>query len=91
MNAADAILQSRGVEHYQAVGSFIISRNLIPFLNAYSTETLYVMERVAWWFHIAGILGFALYVTYSKHLHIFFAFPAAYYSSLKSYAYIPSL
>ena len=91
MNAADAILQSRAVEHYHEVGSFIVSRNLIPFLNAYSTETLYVMERVAWWFHIAGILGFALYVTYSKHLHIFFAFPAAYYSSLKSSAYIPSL
>jgi heterodisulfide reductase subunit C len=52
---------------------------------------LYLLERIAWWFHIAGILGFALYVTYSKHLHIFFAFPAAYYSSLKSSAFIPSL
>ncbi len=91
MNAADAILQSRVVEHYHEVGSFIVSRNLIPFLNAYSTDALFLVERIAWWFHIAGILGFALYVTYSKHLHIFFAFPAAYYSSLKSSAYIPSL
>lgn len=91
MNAADAILQSRAVEHYHEVGSFIVSRNLIPFLNAYSTDALFLVERIAWWFHIAGILGFALYVTYSKHLHIFFAFPAAYYSSLKSSAYIPSL
>ncbi len=91
MNAADAILQSRAVEHYHEVGSFIVSRNLIPFLNAYSTDALFLFERIAWWFHIAGILGFALYVTYSKHLHIFFAFPAAYYSSLKSSAYIPSL
>ena len=91
MNAADAVLQSRGVEHFQAVGSFIISENLIPFLDSYSTDALFLIERIAWWFHIAGILGFALYVTYSKHLHIFFAFPAAYYSSLKSSAYIPSL
>ena len=91
MNAADAVLQSRGVEHFQAVGSFIVSENLIPFLDSYSSEALYLIERIAWWFHIAGILGFALYVTYSKHLHIFFAFPAAYYSSLKSSAYIPSL
>jgi len=91
MNAADAVLQSRGVEHYHEVGSFIVSENLIPFLDSYSSEVLYVIERIAWWFHIAGILGFALYVTYSKHLHIFFAFPAAYYSSLKSSAYIPSL
>jgi heterodisulfide reductase subunit C len=91
MNAADAILQSRGVEHYHEVGSFIVSENLIPFLDSYSSEALYLLERIAWWFHIAGILGFALYVTYSKHLHIFFAFPAAYYSSLKSSAIIPSL
>ena len=91
MNAADAILQSRAVEHYHVVGSFIVSKNLISFLDSYSTEALYLMERIAWWFHIAGILGFALYVTYSKHLHIFFAFPSAYFSSLKSSAYIPSL
>jgi heterodisulfide reductase subunit C len=91
MNAADAVLQSRGVEHYHEVGSFIVSENLIPFLDSYSSEALYLLERIAWWFHIAGILGFALYVTYSKHLHIFFAFPAAYYSSLKSSAFIPSL
>jgi heterodisulfide reductase subunit C len=91
MNATDAILQTRGVEHYQAVGSFIISKNLIPLLSSLSTEVLLLVERLSWWFHIAGILGFALYVTYSKHLHIFFAFPAAYFSSLKSSAYIPSL
>jgi hypothetical protein len=91
MNAADAILQSRSVEHYLAVGSFMISKNFIPILNVYSTEILYLLERIAWWFHIAGILGFALYVTYSKHLHIFFAFPAAYFSSLKSSAYVPNL
>ena len=91
MNAADAILQIRGVSHYQGVGSFIISKNLIPLLDPLNIEILLLVERLAWWFHIAGILGFALYVTYSKHLHIFFAFPAAYFSSLKSSAYIPSL
>jgi heterodisulfide reductase subunit C len=47
---------------------------------------LIVLERAAWWFHIIGILSFALYVTYSKHLHIFFAFPSAYFSSLESSA-----
>ena len=82
MNAADAVLQSRGVEHYHEVGSFIVSRNLIPFLNAYSTDALFLVERIAWWFHIAGILGFALYVTYSKHLHIILAFPNTYYAPL---------
>jgi len=45
---------------------------------------LVLIERGAWWFHIIGILGFALYVTYSKHLHIFLAFPNTYYSNLET-------
>lgn len=84
MNAADAILQVRGEAHYQSVGSFVISGQFIPLFESFSTGTVIFMERAAWWFHIAGILAFAWYVTYSKHLHIFFAFPAAYYSSLES-------
>ena len=84
MNATDSILQVRGEAHYQSVGSFVISGRFIPLFESFSTGTLLLMERAAWWFHIAGILAFAWYVTYSKHLHIFFAFPAAYYSSLES-------
>ena len=86
MNGADAVLQTRGVEHYQSVGSFIISGHLTGFLSTLSTSALVLLERGAWWFHICGILAFALYVTYSKHLHIFFAFPSAYFSSLESSA-----
>jgi ferredoxin len=41
------------------------------------------VERFAWWFHIVGILGFALYITYSKHLHIFMAFPNTYFARLE--------
>ena len=86
MNGADAVLQTRGVEHYLPVGSFEISGSLMPLFETFSTGTLILLERGAWWFHIAGILAFALYVTYSKHLHIFFAFPSAYFSSLESSA-----
>jgi len=46
-----------------------------PFSRDLSTGALVAVERFAWWFHIAGILAFAVYVTYSKHLHIFLAFP----------------
>ncbi len=83
MNASDAVLQNRNVDHYSTVGTFIVSENFIPFFESFSTGTLMLIERLAWWFHIAGILSFALYVTYSKHLHIFLAFPATYFSSLK--------
>jgi heterodisulfide reductase subunit C len=86
MNGTDAVLQTRGVEHYQSVGSFLISGQLIGLFEPLSTSALIVLERAAWWFHIIGILSFALYVTYSKHLHIFFAFPSAYFSSLESSA-----
>jgi heterodisulfide reductase subunit C len=86
MNGTDAVLQSRGVEHYQSVGSFLISGQLMSLFEPLSTSALIVLERAAWWFHIIGILSFALYVTYSKHLHIFFAFPSAYFSSLESSA-----
>jgi ferredoxin len=63
--------------------AFVISNYLKPLLPQ---EHLHFIEQAAWWVHIVGILLFALYVTYSKHLHIFFAFPAVYYSDLDSSA-----
>ena len=85
MNAADTILQERGVGHYaEAItGNFAISQWLHPVFNHWSNSALFVYERFAWWFHILGIMAFALYVTYSKHLHIFLAFPNTYFSNLK--------
>ncbi len=83
MNAADAVLQGRNVPHYHEVGSFVISGFLMPIFNQFSTETLIIFERLAWWFHILGILVFAIYVSYSKHLHIFLAFPNTYFANLE--------
>lgn len=84
MNAADQILQARGVEHYVHTGSLFFSAMFIPILENFSTNMLIIVERGSWWFHIIGIFAFALYVTYSKHLHIFLAFPNTYYSSLEA-------
>ncbi|TXE12598.1 4Fe-4S dicluster domain-containing protein [Algoriphagus aquimarinus] len=83
MNAADQILASRGVGHYIVVGDLFFSGLLHPIFDDMSTEFLIFIERAAWWFHIVGILAFAIYVTYSKHLHIFLAFPNTWYSNLK--------
>jgi ferredoxin len=79
MNAADTILQMRGVAHYPDNGPYLISSFLIPIMEGYSDGFLIFVERAAWWFHIVGIFAFALYVTYSKHLHIFLAFPNTYF------------
>lgn len=82
MNASDQVLQTRDA-HYSSTGTLFFSNFLTPFLQNITTSNLIVIERVAWWFHIIGILGFAIYVTYSKHLHIFMAFPNTYYASLE--------
>lgn len=83
MNATDQILASRGDEHYLALGPLFFSSLLHPLYSGLSDGGLVVVERFAWWFHIIGILAFAVYVTYSKHLHIFLAFPNTWYSNLK--------
>lgn len=83
MNATDQLLATRGDEHYLALGTLFFSSLLQPLFEGFSNGTLMVIERFAWWFHIIGILAFAVYVTYSKHLHIFLAFPNTWYSNLK--------
>lgn len=83
MNAADQILAERGVGHYTLVGPLFFSGLLHPIFEGFSDSFLIFTERADWWFHIIGILFFAVYVTYSKHLHIFLAFPNTWYSNLK--------
>ncbi|CAN5431967.1 (Fe-S)-binding protein [soil metagenome] len=82
MNASDAILQTRGPEHYISAGAFPVSSMLQPMINGMNTDSLLFLERFCWWFHIIGILAFLNYVPYSKHFHILLAFPNTYYSNL---------
>ena len=84
MNACDLVLQESSLSYkYPKTGNFIVSSLLTPFLSDnLSTNTIFVLERFFWWFHIIGILGFLNYLVISKHLHIIFAFPNTYYSNL---------
>jgi ferredoxin len=81
MNASDQILQLRD-EHYTQTGKLLFSSFLMPAFVPLSTPALEWIERGAWWFHIIGILGFSVYITYSKHLHIALAFPNTYFANL---------
>lgn len=96
MNAADSILQTRlaealangtevseALKHYIQAGSFPVSTALVPLYNGLSESALMGLERFMWWFHIVGILGFLVYVPYSKHFHIIMAFPNTWYSKLE--------
>lgn len=80
MNAADFKLQGMG--HYVSAGAFPVSGWLVGMLPE-SVDSLVMIERAAWWFHIIGVLAFLNYLPYSKHLHILLAFPNTYYSNLR--------
>jgi len=90
MNAADQVLQERD-SHYVATGSLFFSTQIITAIQPLSTSALIIVERSAWWLHIIGILGFAVYITYSKHLHIFLAFPNTYYANMEMKGHINNM
>jgi heterodisulfide reductase subunit C len=82
MNAADYKLQALHVSHYIQAGSFPVSSLIAPIISN-NADTLTVIERACWWFHIIGILAFLNYLPYSKHFHILLAFPNTWYSNLE--------
>ncbi|RSK38584.1 (Fe-S)-binding protein [Mangrovimonas spongiae] len=61
----------------------VISQFIAPWFNGASESTLHIIERLAWWLHILGILVFLNYLYFSKHLHILLAFPNTYYGKVK--------
>ena len=84
MNASDKALQLKGYGHFADVKTnFFLSGMIVPLFENFSAGTLAVIERTAWWLHIAGIFVFLNYLPYSKHLHIVLAFPNTYYARLK--------
>ena len=84
MNAADFHLQNLGIGHYNQAGSFPISQFIAPMFNGMSEGLVVVIERAAWWLHIAGILVFLNYLYFSKHLHILLAFPNTFFADLNA-------
>lgn len=78
MNTADSALKTSGTE------SFVLSGILAPLFDGISFDTLKILERVGWWGHLIGIVGFMAYLPFSKHFHIFLAFPNVYFSNLKA-------
>ncbi|NNK87934.1 MAG: Fe-S oxidoreductase, partial [Flavobacteriaceae bacterium] len=75
MNATDVPFQDMNSGNW-------VSGYIAPWFSGFSENTLHLIERAAWWFHIIGILGFLNYLYYSKHLHILLAFPNTFYGRL---------
>ncbi len=81
MNSSDVALQRLDVFH--KTDTFIVSSAIANLWSGLSVDTLMLMERIGWWGHLFGILGFMVYLPFSKHFHIFLAFPNTYYTYLK--------
>jgi heterodisulfide reductase subunit C len=85
MNGADLWIQNNAPEfNYINAGSFPVSQYLLPIFDTFSSNTVFFIERTAWWLHIIGILCFLNYLYYSKHLHIILDFPNTYFSNLNA-------
>ena len=83
MNGADLWIQQNAPDYnYIKAGSFPVSQYLLPLFDGISSNIVFIIERVAWWLHIIGILCFLNYLYYSKHLHIILAFPNTYFANL---------
>ena len=74
MNAAD--------QSFQATYSMPVSGFLAPMFSNMDEHSAHILVSICWWFHWIGILLFINYIPFSKHLHIFMAFPNTYYSNL---------
>lgn len=80
MNGADEVLKSYAGKS----NGFAISSWLGPILfDGRNEHTLHLLEQIGWWGHIIMVYTFMNYLPYSKHLHIFMAFPNTYYSKLE--------
>lgn len=84
MNSADLAL------HNNEYG-FWLSGIIASFFAGMSGVTLEVLEKIGWWGHLAGVMGFLVYLSYSKHLHILLAFFNTYYSRLTPKGYLPNM
>lgn len=84
MNAADRVYTESG-------NTFLISSFIFPLFEGVENSVMSLVERSAWWLHIVGVFAFLNYVPYSKHFHIFLAFPNVFYSKLKPLSYISNM
>ena len=92
MNGADTLLQGIDPSHYPSTGHLAISSWLGPLLfGGMEPESLMFLERFGWWLHVLVVFGFMLYLPYSKHLHIFLAFPNVYFSKLEPRGHIDNM
>lgn len=94
MNGTDEALYNAGYSHWnhgeglvsqQGSYGFALSSIIGPAIfGGLEVGTLELLERIGWWGHLVMVLTFMNYLPYSKHFHIFLAFPNVFYANLKA-------
>jgi heterodisulfide reductase subunit C len=88
MNGADEALFQAGHSHAVGAvgeGSYEFALSSLfggALFGGLETGTLEMIERIGWWGHIITVLAFMCYLPFSKHFHIFLAFPNTFFSNL---------
>jgi heterodisulfide reductase subunit C len=77
MNGADSALHIK--EHGEGYG-FLISTGIGNMLTSLPNGLLEILEKIGWYGHLMMVLGFLVYLPYSKHLHIMLAFPNTFFT-----------
>ena len=77
MNGADSALYIKETGHGYG---FLLSGALGSTMTGMSDFSLVALEKLGWWGHLSMVLTFMVYLPYSKHLHIFLAFPNTFFS-----------
>lgn len=87
MNTADQAAHL--AEGKTLAGTFPLTKHLVPMFSGMEAGTLHLIERIAWWLHIVGILLFLNYIPYSKHFHIMMAFPNTFFTPQRAKGHFP--
>jgi len=82
------IMNATDVEFQSSNNGNIISQFFAPIFEGLNIN---LIERIAWWMHIVGIIIFLNYLYYSKHLHILLAFPNTYFGSVKPKGFLNNI
>lgn len=70
---------------------FFLSGLISPLFASTDKGLLHILFKIGWCGHLAGVSGFLVYLSYSKHLHIMLAFPNTYFTKDNAKGYIANM
>lgn len=67
---------------HELAGIYPASKIISNLFSGVSNAHLHTYHEISWWAHILLIFGFANYLPYSKHFHVFMSIPNVFLSNL---------